>query len=658
MYKSTISLANKNNSHTVAFEIIDRHASGHSLKILEAGCASGYFGGFLVSCGHIVWGVEPFEAAAEEASNLLTTVYNGTIEKFFKDYPNEQFDAIIFGDVLEHLANPLEVLQIAKAHLSPKGIVVASIPNIAHNAIRAMLIEGRWDYSDLGILDRTHLRFFTKDSLVDVFTDAGYSIEVLDRITLFSEQASELCGLNVSSFSIKAAESSSLDNCGNDFQYVISAKPLKCISTKDHSNQRFKTSYCLRVVCAVTDDRSTLVDIRLRRQLQRWSSLTGGDFQIVDLKHVSRKHIEWGDVFVFQRECDSSTLELMNSLKNNGKRIVFDIDDYLLECPPFLSHHAQYFLDTVEMRTRAIKMADAVSVSTTNLQKELSALNANTFITPNFSESIGVLANHNDQSLTEARLVIASSDRIMIEMLIDPLKILQAETHVKIIAIGPPAEMLTNAGIEVDAQVLRNHLEFKLFVSSLNNAVALIPLDDSKFSSCKSAVKYFDYSVCNIPSICSNVAPYSNVVVNGLTGLLVENDTLAWMDAIRHLLASSDDRQTLAGAARKHVLATHSLDASAHAWARMLAKLEIKFDTPRQSYFFGSPWPFSELEELRATHEGLQASYTEILTNLADSTRHNTELGLQINDLYKSTSWTITSPLRWLSGHAKKFIKG
>src|SRR5664280_2280125 len=83
------------------------------------------------------------------------------------------FDVVIFGDVLEHLRRPLDVLRMARPLLAPGGFVVASIPNIAHGAVRLALLEGRFDYRPLGLLDDTHVRFFTRESVEALFRDAG-----------------------------------------------------------------------------------------------------------------------------------------------------------------------------------------------------------------------------------------------------------------------------------------------------------------------------------------------------------------------------------------------------------------------------------------------------------------------------------------------------
>ena len=85
----------------------------------------------------------------------------------------DQFDALVFGDVLEHLRDPLAVLRKARPLLARGGCVVISVPNIAHGAARLALLKGRWEYRQLGLLDTTHLRFFTLASVRDMLREAG-----------------------------------------------------------------------------------------------------------------------------------------------------------------------------------------------------------------------------------------------------------------------------------------------------------------------------------------------------------------------------------------------------------------------------------------------------------------------------------------------------
>jgi 2-polyprenyl-3-methyl-5-hydroxy-6-metoxy-1,4-benzoquinol methylase len=90
--------------------------------------------------------------------------------------PPATFDCIIFGDILEHLLDPWETLRRYRTLLDPAGVVIASIPNIGHISVILNLIRGRWEYGERGLLDSTHLRFFTRRSMIELFQKADLEI--------------------------------------------------------------------------------------------------------------------------------------------------------------------------------------------------------------------------------------------------------------------------------------------------------------------------------------------------------------------------------------------------------------------------------------------------------------------------------------------------
>lgn len=145
--------------------------------ILDVGCASGKFGLALkkqIPC--IVWGIEPNHEASKIAKYNLDNVINSKFDDNI-DFCGQKFDCIIFNDVLEHLPNPNEVIEIAKKYLNPNGYIVSSIPNVFYywNFIRNILHED-WKYEDAGIMDKTHLRFFSSSSIKRMFVESGGEI--------------------------------------------------------------------------------------------------------------------------------------------------------------------------------------------------------------------------------------------------------------------------------------------------------------------------------------------------------------------------------------------------------------------------------------------------------------------------------------------------
>ncbi|MGI8809727.1 MAG: methyltransferase domain-containing protein [Acidimicrobiales bacterium] len=169
-YDTDVDLSNRNNSHTLMVELV-----GGTKRVLDVGCATGYLAQALVERGCTVSGLESDTEAAEVARPHLERLVIGDIETMdlAEAFGDDRFDVIVFGDVLEHLRDPLAALRKAKSLLAERGSVVASIPNIAHGSVRLALLAGRFDYQELGLLDSTHVRFFTRSSIEDLFREAG-----------------------------------------------------------------------------------------------------------------------------------------------------------------------------------------------------------------------------------------------------------------------------------------------------------------------------------------------------------------------------------------------------------------------------------------------------------------------------------------------------
>lgn len=148
-------------------------------RVLEFGCATGYMSDVLKNrLGCTVTGVEISPEAAELAEQHTDRVIVGDAEKidYAAELAGEEFDVVLFADVLEHLKEPGDVLRRIRPFVAENGVVIASIPNIAHGSVRLALLGGEFRYRDLGLLDSTHLRFFTRASIQDLFEETGYVV--------------------------------------------------------------------------------------------------------------------------------------------------------------------------------------------------------------------------------------------------------------------------------------------------------------------------------------------------------------------------------------------------------------------------------------------------------------------------------------------------
>ncbi len=192
-------------------------------KILDIGCGAGSMAYQLkVNNAAEVWGIEPVETAAKKAVAVLDKVINSSVEEAIENLPKYYFDAIIFADVLEHLVDPYTVLSKIKYMLAPDGFVVVSLPNVRHWSVIRGLLEGKWNYEDYGILDSTHLRFFTRTTVNKLFHSSGFEVE--EYITSVADMGEFPKGI-VDLLLQNGIDASTLEEESKHFQYIVKAYP-------------------------------------------------------------------------------------------------------------------------------------------------------------------------------------------------------------------------------------------------------------------------------------------------------------------------------------------------------------------------------------------------------------------------------------------------
>ncbi len=153
---------------------------------LEVGCGAGNFSKSIKTqhpkCE--VWGVEIFEEAAKEASTKIDKTIHSSAEDAIAQLPDQHFDCIVFNDILEHLVDPYLYLENIKSKLKPNARIVASIPNMRHfEVLYELLFQKEFRYRENGgVLDKTHLRFFTIKSMKRLFEESGYTVTSLDAL--------------------------------------------------------------------------------------------------------------------------------------------------------------------------------------------------------------------------------------------------------------------------------------------------------------------------------------------------------------------------------------------------------------------------------------------------------------------------------------------
>ncbi|CAA7603186.1 Methyltransferase domain protein [Acididesulfobacillus acetoxydans] len=151
--------------------------------VLETGCADGLLGQYLLQEGLVgqVFAIELSEKLAAQASQRLSKVFQGDAENLTLPLEPNSIDCLIYGDSLEHMKDPYKLLSYHLTLLKPGGFIVGSIPNIQNLFVIENLLHGNWTYTEWGLLDNTHLRFFTRKELLKWLEKAGLVLEHLER---------------------------------------------------------------------------------------------------------------------------------------------------------------------------------------------------------------------------------------------------------------------------------------------------------------------------------------------------------------------------------------------------------------------------------------------------------------------------------------------
>jgi len=164
-------------------DLAARVAAG-AAAVLDVGCSRGATAEALRARGvRRIFGIEPDAEDAAAAAEVYDEVVCARLEDVAADFAG-RFDAVLFGDVLEHLEDPSDALARVRPWLAPRGAVIASVPNLGHWAIVDDLIRGRFDYVPYSLLSGTHVRFFTRSTFVDLFEASGFRVRALDTVVL------------------------------------------------------------------------------------------------------------------------------------------------------------------------------------------------------------------------------------------------------------------------------------------------------------------------------------------------------------------------------------------------------------------------------------------------------------------------------------------
>jgi methionine biosynthesis protein MetW len=196
-------------------------------RVLDVGCGAGAFGAALrEERGIEVMGLELSPDAAARARERLDAVVEANLDDL-EDLPFERdsFDAIVIGDVLEHLRDPHRLLHTLRPWLTDGGALVCSIPNVAHwSVVLPLLTQDRWPYADAGLLDRTHVHFFTLTEAELMLRDCGFTLESVTTTTPAQSPPTTIDHL-IRFLTALGTEESAAHRRLTAYQYLLRARP-------------------------------------------------------------------------------------------------------------------------------------------------------------------------------------------------------------------------------------------------------------------------------------------------------------------------------------------------------------------------------------------------------------------------------------------------
>lgn len=498
-----------------------------SRRVLEIGCGFGRLGQAFKARvpASAYWGVELMDEPAQQARARLDGVLCANIEHDVGRVRElaDHFDALVLGDVLEHFQDPWRVLKALRSFMTPDGVCVACIPNVGHWSMVTELLQGKWRYADHGLLDRTHLRFFTLDTAVELFEKAGWT--VLDALPRKLQQDASEAALKTL---LPAAVAMGMDEDKarlnlTAFQWVIRAV--------NGAAPRVTTVAAVgsRKIAGVTEAR---VDYPMRAL----STLPAAKVHWREGALVLPEDVQEG-VLVLHRELmtDAKFQAQMEQLIAKGWLLVLDIDD-----DPY--HWSGY----VDSDFYAFKAVHAVTVSTQHLADVIRPFNANVQVFSNaifelpLNDEAQRLASSNDHPL---RVFFGALNRqpdwqaVMTGICDAALTLKDA---IEFVVVHDQA--FYDALPEGVAKTFLPTLDIERYTQTLASCdIALLPLNDTPFNRCKSDLKLIECAAVQVAVICSEVVYATNAKHSQFASFATTPDE--WRDALLTLATDARLRE-------------------------------------------------------------------------------------------------------------------
>ena len=502
--------------------------------VVEIGCGSGATGALYLRRNPRARyvGLEITESYAALARTHLTECHVGNIETLdiLQLTGGVAPDCIVFGDVLEHLQDPWALLKKLKLQLAPHGCIAACVPNTGHWSVLANLLGGQWPYADTGLFDRTHLRFFTRQSLIALFQSAGLAVtDVRQRQKMPPSNAAVLPALLQAAASM-GVQNPQLETELNTFQWLIraAAAPVRP----------------LLVHAKLHRPLGGMSDVRMELPLKALATEPGVRLASMGVNLPSPKAQANADnLFIWQRPLSTpQSRGAVAQFAQAGVASIIEFDD-----------EPSLWPENVADEQRLFAAAAGTQTSTAPLQKRFGDLGAN----------VGVFAN-GVYELPADPLPMPRGENGAVQLFFGALN--RKDDWAPL--MGALNEVLASTAVPFHVQVVHDEDFFKAlqtphktftplcdyaaFHAILRRCdMAWLPLTDNHKNRCKSDLKFIESAAHGVAVLASPVV-YAASVQPGVTGLLYDSSA-AFKMQLTALLGDPALRTALGLAARQYV---------------------------------------------------------------------------------------------------------
>ncbi len=566
----------------------------HATKVLELGAGAGALGAaFKRRNPQANWiGVELMQEPAAMAAERLDEIYVADVESDRVELPwaswHAAMDAIVLGDILEHLKDPWAMLSRLAACLSPDGVLLACIPNVGHWTVIDGLLRGDFSYRDQGLLDRTHLRFFTASSMLELFQRAGLAASKMRaREIVVNKEGFEAFVESMKPWIASAAEDLAVvRQRWLSLQYVIRAVPSarlgisqlpgakapqeakaipgaeairggKAIPEPSAAQAVRVRSRASKLVIVMLAMAPGFADVRTRLPLLAFGSLVDVEVHYFERSaQIPDLPLDLPKVLIVQRQLPSSLVEWQQTvqrLEAKGWLVLAEWDDHPSLFAPRIKEHFD------RAPWASVKAAHGVVTSTPRLAKEIAKVRGDDRILLFDNRLIELPPLKSSPTPVGAEAVAAEKIAVFfgalnrtqegIELMRAIAPVFRAYPQAELVVLQDRAVF---EAASVDQKRFVPQLSYDQYHQLLAQChIALLPLADHEGNACKSDLKFIECAAHEMACIASPTV-YAASIDEGMNGLIAA-DVQEFAVALEDLIKNHARRRAIAQSARQYV---------------------------------------------------------------------------------------------------------